>query len=201
VACNVHYPFDKHGFGEAKFPIGGMNWAITGRCGPEGDPWRVAYGITPGMTDEWLWENAEERVKAILPGSEPFKIVQAAQYRVHQRQVKTYKVGRVVVAGDAAHLNNPIGGFGLTTGMTDAGCIAESLGLINETKPESFLQAACDMRWRIFRAIQALNGLKQLSSRTRIISVRSFWVSSGSSEKMRLSKRRVCSGRWRSIHQ
>lgn len=154
VACNVHYPFDKHGFGEANFHIGGMNWAITGRCGPEGDPWRVAYGIKPGMTDEWVRENAEERVKAILPGSEPFKIVQAAQYRVHQRQVKTYKVGRVVLAGDAAHLNNPIGGFGLTTGMTDAGCIAEALGhVINETKLESFLQAACDMRWRIFRDI------------------------------------------------
>ena len=89
-----------------------------------------------------------------MPGSEPFKIVQAAQYRVHQRQVKTYKVGRVVLAGDEAHLNNPIGGFGLTAGMADAGCIAEALGhVINETKPESFLQAACDMRWRIFRDI------------------------------------------------
>jgi hypothetical protein len=38
--------------------------------------------------------------------------------------------------------------------MTDAGCIAEALGhVINETKPKSFLQAACDMRWRTFRDI------------------------------------------------
>jgi len=154
VACNVHYPFDKHGFGEADFHIGGMQWAVTGRCGPEGSPWRVAYGIQPGMSDEWVRENAKERVKALVPGPEPFQIVQAAQYRVHQRQVKSYKVGRVVLAGDAAHLNNPIGGFGLTTGMTDAGCIAEALGLVvNGEKPESFLQAACDKRHQIFREI------------------------------------------------
>lgn len=154
VACNVHYPFDKHGYGEANFLIGGKEWAVTGRCGPEGDPWRVAYGIQPGMSDEWVWENAKERVKELLPGPEPFEIVQAAQYRVHQRQVKQYKVGRVVLVGDAAHLNNPIGGFGLTTGMTDAGCIAEALGLVvNGVKPESFLQAACDKRLEIFRDI------------------------------------------------
>jgi 2-polyprenyl-6-methoxyphenol hydroxylase-like FAD-dependent oxidoreductase len=154
VACNVHYPFDKHGYGEANFLIGGMEWAVTGRCGPEGDPWRVAYGIKPGMSDEWVRENAKQRVKAILPGDEPFEIVQAAQYRVHQRQVKTYKVGRVVLAGDAAHLNNPIGGFGLTTGMTDAGCIAEALGeVVNGKKPESFLEAACDLRHKTFKEI------------------------------------------------
>jgi hypothetical protein len=154
VACNVYYPFDKHGYGEANFLIGGMEWAVTGRCGPEGDPWRVAYGIKPGMSDEWVRKNAEERIKAIVPGDEPFEIVQAAQYRVHQRQVKQYKVGRVVLAGDAAHLNNPIGGFGLSTGMTDAGCIAEALSeVVNGKKPESFLQAACDMRYKIFRDI------------------------------------------------
>jgi 2-polyprenyl-6-methoxyphenol hydroxylase-like FAD-dependent oxidoreductase len=154
VAMNVHYPFNKYGFGPANFLIGGKKWAVIGRSGPEGNPWRVAYGIEPGMTDEWVWNNAPERLKEILPGPEPYEIVQAAQYRVHQRQVKNYKVGRVVLAGDAAHLNNPIGGFGLTTGMTDAGCIAEALGLvINGQKPESFLQAACDKRLGVFRDI------------------------------------------------
>jgi 3-(3-hydroxy-phenyl)propionate hydroxylase len=154
VAVNVHYPFNKYGFGPANFLIGGKKWAVVGRSGPEGHPWRVAYGIEPGMADEWVWKNAVERLQELLPGPEPYEIVQAAQYRVHQRQVKTYKVGRVVLVGDAAHLNNPIGGFGLTTGMTDAGCIAEALGLvIVGHKPESFLQAACDTRLRIFRDI------------------------------------------------
>ena len=65
-----------------------------------------------------------------------------------------YKVNRVVLAGDAAHLNNPIGGFGLTTGMTDAGCLTEALSLVvNGQKPESFLQTACDKRLQIFRGV------------------------------------------------
>jgi 3-(3-hydroxy-phenyl)propionate hydroxylase len=152
VALNVHFPFNKYGFGPANFLVGGKEWAVTGRTGPEGDPYRVAYGIKPGMSDEWVLENAPERLKKILPGPDPYKIVQAAQYRVHQRQVKNYKVGRVILAGDAAHLLNPIGGYGLTTGLTDAGCMAEALGLvINGQKPESFLRAACDVRLRVFR--------------------------------------------------
>ena len=155
VALNVHFPFHKYGYGPANFIVGGKDWAVCGRCGPEGDPWRVAYGIETGKSDEWVLENAKERLeKMYLPGPEPYEIVQAAQYRVHQLQVKQYKVGRVVLAGDAAHLNNPIGGFGLSTGMTDAGCIAEALSLVvNGQKPESFLQAACDARLRVFRDI------------------------------------------------
>lgn len=53
---------------------------------PIGDPWRVAYGIEPGLSDEWVWKDAQERVKLVMLVPEPnFKVVQAAQYRVHQR--------------------------------------------------------------------------------------------------------------------
>lgn len=41
-------------------------------------------------------------------------------YRVHQRVAKQFQVGRVFLAGDAAHLNNPIGGFGMNSGIHDA---------------------------------------------------------------------------------
>jgi 3-(3-hydroxy-phenyl)propionate hydroxylase len=41
-------------------------------------------------------------------------------YRVHQRVANTYRVGRVLLAGDAAHLNNPLGGMGMNSGLHDA---------------------------------------------------------------------------------
>lgn len=154
VAMNVHFPFLKYGWGAANFLVGGKDWAVAGRTGPGSDPWRVAYGVEPGLTDEEILKTAPDHLKQILPGPDPYQIVTCSQYRVHQRQVGQYKVGRVVLVGDAAHLNNPIGGFGLTTGMTDAGCISDALALVIQGKtPEEFLQKACDKRHEVFATV------------------------------------------------
>lgn len=154
VAMNIHFPFEKYQWGAANFLIGGRDWAVAGRTGPGSDPWRVAYGVEPGLTDDEVLQRAPERLKTILPGPDEFQIVQCAQYKVHQRQVKQYKVGRVMLAGDAAHLNNPIGGFGLTTGMTDAGCISDALiAVIGGQASEQTLQEACEIRHQIWATI------------------------------------------------
>jgi 3-(3-hydroxy-phenyl)propionate hydroxylase len=51
-------------------------------------------------------------------------------YRVHQRVAKTYVRGRIVLAGDAAHLNNPLGGFGMNSGVHDAWNLVDKLTAI-----------------------------------------------------------------------
>ena len=51
-------------------------------------------------------------------------------YRVHQRVAKSFRTGRTMLVGDAAHLNNPIGGFGMNSGIHDAFNLAERLGRI-----------------------------------------------------------------------
>jgi 3-(3-hydroxy-phenyl)propionate hydroxylase len=48
-------------------------------------------------------------------------------YRVHQRVAQTYRTGRVLLAGDAAHLNNPLGGFGMNSGVHDAWNLTDKL--------------------------------------------------------------------------
>jgi 3-(3-hydroxy-phenyl)propionate hydroxylase len=48
-------------------------------------------------------------------------------YRVHQRVAARFDHGRVLLAGDAAHLNNPIGGFGMNSGIHDAVALAQAL--------------------------------------------------------------------------
>ena len=54
------------------------------------------------------------------PQSARYPIKYKSIYRVHQRVAKAFRVGRVLLAGDAAHLNNPIGAFGLNGGIHDA---------------------------------------------------------------------------------
>src|SRR5690606_20214230 len=48
-------------------------------------------------------------------------------YRVHQRVAASFRQGRCLLAGDAAHINNPIGGFGLNGGVHDAFALAQAL--------------------------------------------------------------------------
>jgi len=84
-------------------------------------------------------------------------------YRIHQRCADTFRKGRVVLAGDAAHLCNPFGGtrfftsdltsgLGLTGGMLDAGCLADAFeGIYNENQPDSILTKYSEIRRDIYK--------------------------------------------------
>lgn len=51
-------------------------------------------------------------------------------YRVHQRVAKSFRRGRIALIGDSAHLNNPLGGFGMNSGIHDAVNLVEKLSRI-----------------------------------------------------------------------
>ena len=51
-------------------------------------------------------------------------------YVTHQRVAETFRKGRVLLAGDAAHVNNPIGGMGLNGGFQDAANLADKLARV-----------------------------------------------------------------------
>jgi 3-(3-hydroxy-phenyl)propionate hydroxylase len=46
---------------------------------------------------------------------------------VHQRVAEQFRVGRVLLLGDAAHINNPMGGMGMNSGIHDAAMLADKL--------------------------------------------------------------------------
>ena len=61
-------------------------------------------------------------------------------YRIHQRVAKQFQVGRVFLVGDAAHLNNPLGGFGMNSGIHDAFNLIDMLvPVLNGTAPAESL--------------------------------------------------------------
>ena len=55
-----------------------------------------------------------------MPGIDRYEIVHTTLYRVHQRVATTFRKGRAFLIGDAAHINNPLGGMGMNGGIHDA---------------------------------------------------------------------------------
>jgi 3-(3-hydroxy-phenyl)propionate hydroxylase len=83
--------------------------------------WRV---ISPATTDEpdelVLSEPAlQQRLRHFFPEQPAFEIRYRGVYRFHQRVAASFRKGRVFIAGDAAHVNNPAGGMGMNSGIHD----------------------------------------------------------------------------------
>jgi len=73
-------------------------------------------------------------VQALLdargPQREPavvHEVLWGSRFRVHHRVADTYRAGRVLLAGDAAHVHSPAGGQGMNAGILDAMCLADAL--------------------------------------------------------------------------
>ncbi|MCR9127300.1 MAG: FAD-dependent monooxygenase [Rhodobacteraceae bacterium] len=90
--------------------------------------WRVLFPTDPSLSDEAILDPAriETRMQSVLPG-EPYEIAHKTAYRVHERVADAYVHGRIFLAGDAAHLNNPLGGMGMNGGIHDAVNLTEKL--------------------------------------------------------------------------
>lgn len=93
--------------------------------------WRVLFPTDPGLSDEDILDPAriEARMQALLPGA-PYEIAHKTAYRVHERVADAYVHGRIFLAGDAAHLNNPLGGMGMNGGIHDAVNLADKLAQV-----------------------------------------------------------------------
>src|SRR6185437_15652087 len=72
----------------------------------------------------------QARLQKFFPSSQPYEIVHRNLYVTHQRVAASFRAGRVLLAGDAAHVNNPIGGMGLNGGIQDASNLCKKLAEI-----------------------------------------------------------------------
>jgi 2-polyprenyl-6-methoxyphenol hydroxylase-like FAD-dependent oxidoreductase len=120
-------------FGAALEGLSGVNyvWSATGTFSllrlPE--VWRCSFYPDPGetleaaMTDEAI----ESKLQRVVARANRYRVLHTRCYRIHQRVADTYRCGRMLLAGDAAHLNSPSGGMGMNGGIHDAFNLAEKL--------------------------------------------------------------------------
>ncbi|MYE08862.1 MAG: FAD-dependent monooxygenase [Acidimicrobiaceae bacterium] len=94
--------------------------------------WRALFPVGEGESDEQALSDrsAQRRLGGIVTIDEPFEVAHRTIYRVHQRVAETFLVGRVVLMGDAAHINNPLGGMGMNGGIHDAVLLGASLAAV-----------------------------------------------------------------------
>jgi len=95
--------------------------------------WRCLFPTRADENDEETVSDAstQARLQGVHRKAGPYDIVHRTIYRVHQRVAKRYRVGRAFLAGDAAHLNNPLGGMGMNGGLHDAMNLAGKLVAIH----------------------------------------------------------------------
>ena len=114
------------GFGPVNYVSDPVDWTVLLRA-PE--HWRVLYPARAEETDEQALSTQAiaRRLSSIAGAQADFEVEHARIYRVHQRVASTLRSGRILLAGDAAHVNNPLGGMGLNGGLADAEALAASL--------------------------------------------------------------------------
>jgi 3-(3-hydroxy-phenyl)propionate hydroxylase len=69
-------------------------------------------------------------MSTIVPELSNYEIAHLTLYRVHQRVAETFRLGRAFLIGDAAHINNPLGGMGMNGGIHDAMNLTERLAAV-----------------------------------------------------------------------
>src|ERR1700730_10406109 len=96
------------------------------------DLWRVLVPAPENADRDELLSDAslQQVLQRVVPRSEPYRNAHRSVYHVHQRVAKSFHHGRVLLAGDAALINNPLGGMGMNGGMKAAFNLSDKLAQI-----------------------------------------------------------------------
>jgi 3-(3-hydroxy-phenyl)propionate hydroxylase len=134
VVVSTTDDYARHGYTLNAYVSDPDEWVAVFKMPDEGPPgmWRVIFPVPEDEDDALTLSDdlVERRMQHFVPRQGRYPIRYKSIYKVHQRVAKDFRVGRVLLAGDAAHLNNPMGAFGLNGGIHDAFNLTAKLGAI-----------------------------------------------------------------------
>jgi 3-(3-hydroxy-phenyl)propionate hydroxylase len=132
INIEVAYDFKRHGYTERNYISDPVEYSNLFHWKGPPDRWRVHFPTAIDDDEAALTrpEALQARLKNFLGIDRAFEICGCNLYTVHQRVAQKLRVGRVLLAGDAAHVNSPIGGMGLNSGVHDAFNLADKLARV-----------------------------------------------------------------------
>ncbi|MCX7199019.1 MAG: FAD-dependent monooxygenase [Proteobacteria bacterium] len=117
LILSVAFDYDKaHGYAYRNYLSDPVEWANLFKWGNPA-VWRVVLPTLEGEDPDALLtdESVQARLNRLLPRDQPYEVATRSLYTVHQRIATTFRKGRAIIAGDAAHVNSPIGGMGMNS--------------------------------------------------------------------------------------
>mgnify|MGYP000518181173 CR=1 FL=1 len=134
LVVTTTYDFEPLGFAYSNYTMDPVEWTATFKVPGDDDRgvWRCVFPTRPDEDEAALLDfaRAADRLAGFVPQSRTARVIHTNLYAVHQRVATGYRRGRVLLAGDAAHVNNPLGGMGLNFGLHDAHSLAQRLGQV-----------------------------------------------------------------------
>jgi len=126
------------------------------------DLWRFSYSPDQDQPVEVALSEpvAQAHLQSVFPRQQAYALLQCNYYKLQQRCLESFRLGRILFAGDSAHLNSPAGGMGMNSGMHDAHCLVEHLLPVLEGGDEAMLDRDSRRRQTI-----ALEEVQRLSAR------------------------------------
>jgi len=174
LVASTIYDYEPHGYRLNTYVADPVDWNAMFKMPGDGPAglWRVLFPVRP-EEDEAValsGDNVERLMQGFQPKSGRYEIQYQSMYKVHQRVAGEFRSGRALLAGDAAHVNNPIGAFGLNGGIHDAINLAGKLGKVCRGEGEERL---LDLYVRQRRTVNleyvqehSIRNLQRLTART-----------------------------------
>lgn len=137
------FDFEDLGYAYSNYISDPVEWCAVFKvpaARPEG-LWRTVFSTKLEDDEAELldFETARARLHRLVGADRDFEIVHTNLYSVNQRVANNFRYGRVLLAGDAAHLNNPLGGMGMNFGIHDAENVARSIARWTKTRDDAEL--------------------------------------------------------------
>ena len=128
IVVSTSYPLEQYlkNLSYVSYVADPDEWLTIIRCN---NLWRLSFPADPERDDKTLLSdgNVQGLLKGLVDTGQDYEIGHKSIYAVNQRVAATYRKNRVLLAGDAAHVNNPLGGMGMNGGIHDAVNLGEKL--------------------------------------------------------------------------
>lgn len=148
ISVEIDHDLEPLGMHGAGYVIDPRLGAIVA-CIDRGERWRYIHAEDRALPEATIPQRLAEVLRDALSSDVASSNFNWSPYRIHQRAAETFRVGRALIVGDAAHVTNPVSGHGMTSGLFDSFSLTEALAaVVAGDADESLLDRWADERRR-----------------------------------------------------